>query len=137
MEHTSRAITPRQVDRSLTRPAMDRRLSWPDADHQTHLVNAGDPQLEEERHKKRPGHESGYQVTESPHDELTASGIDLGRMTQHQHSADDRHEHGDRDRNHLHLTVGDRVLADRSLTAAGESVVDANAKRDGKKHAEQ
>ena len=103
----------------------------------THLESAGYPESEEERNKQRSGHEPGQHVTDCTNGELATSRVDLGRMAKHQHPADDRHEHGNGDRQRPHLPVGWHVLADRSLAAAGQGVVDADADGNGKKQAEQ
>jgi len=102
-----------------------------------HLVRAGDAKFEEQRYEQRSCHEPRQRVAKSPDHELSTASIDLRRVTQHQNSADYRHEHRDGNRDRSHLPIGDRVFADCSLAAAGQCVIYADTERDHKKHAEK
>jgi len=132
------ALRPRtNIIALISRRAAGRGLSWLEDADRTHLERAGDFESEEKRHEQRPGHEPGNPVTESPYEELTTPGVDLRRVTQDQDSADEGYQHRNGDWDRLHLPVGDHVLPDRSLAAAGECVVDANTDRNKKEHSEQ
>jgi len=102
-----------------------------------HLECAGDTQSEEQRHEQRSGDEPGKHVTDRPHDVLASAGVYLGRVTKDKHPADYGHEHRDRHRKCLHLPIADHILADGSLAAARQSVVDSDADRNRKKQSEK